>query len=48
MLKRYNLTRLMHGAGIFTPRAEITNARAAMLGFATLLLLEDKSHVPFF
>ncbi|DBA84686.1 TPA: hypothetical protein ACH3X1_005942 [Trebouxia sp. C0004] len=34
--------------GIFTPRAEITNARAAMLGFAILLLLEHKSGVPFF
>lgn len=35
-------------SGIFTPRAEITNARAAMLGFAVLLLLEQKSAVPFF
>ena len=35
-------------AGIFTPQAEITNARAAMLGFAILLLLESKSGVPFF
>lgn len=34
--------------GAFTPRAEITNARAAMLGFAVLLLLENKSAVPFF
>lgn len=34
--------------GVFTPRAEITNARAAMLGFAILLLLESKSGVPFF
>lgn len=38
---------LLH-AGIFTPRAEITNGRAAMLGFAVLLLLENKSGVPFF
>ena len=35
-------------AGVFTPRAEVTNARAAMLGFAVLLLLENKSAVPFF
>lgn len=35
-------------AGIFTPRAEITNARAAMLGFAALLFLENTSNVPFF
>ncbi len=42
------LTYLQCYAGIFTPRAEITNARAAMLGFAILLLLENKSGVPFF
>lgn len=42
------LTCLQCYAGIFTPRAEITNARAAMLGFAILLLLEHKSGVPFF
>lgn len=35
-------------AGPFTPRAEITNGRAAMLGFAILVLLESKSGVPFF
>lgn len=34
--------------GIFTPRAEIVNARAAMLGFGILLLLEAKAGVPFF
>ncbi len=34
--------------GIFTPRAEITNGRAAMLGFGILLLLEHKAGVPFF
>jgi hypothetical protein len=34
--------------GIFTPRAEVTNARAAMLGFGLLLILESKSGVPFF
>ncbi|GLI68005.1 hypothetical protein VaNZ11_012327 [Volvox africanus] len=34
--------------GWFTPRAEITNGRAAMLGIAVLLLLEDKAGVPFF
>lgn len=35
-------------AGIFTPRAEVTNGRAAMLGFAILLALEYKAGVPFF
>jgi hypothetical protein len=35
-------------AGIFTPRAEITNGRAAMLGFAVLVALEYKAGVPFF
>lgn len=34
--------------GIFSPRAEIANGRAAMLGFAILMLLEFKSGVPFF
>ncbi|KAL3131353.1 hypothetical protein ABBQ38_000638 [Trebouxia sp. C0009 RCD-2024] len=34
--------------GPFTPRAEITNGRAAMLGFAILAVLENKSGVPFF
>jgi hypothetical protein len=35
-------------AGFFTPRAEITNGRAAMLGFAVLVALEYKAGVPFF
>jgi hypothetical protein len=35
-------------AGFFTPRAEITNGRAAMLGFAVLAALEYKAGVPFF
>jgi hypothetical protein len=34
--------------GIFTPQAEITNGRAAMLGFAVLAALEYKAGVPFF
>ncbi|KAK9868895.1 hypothetical protein WJX84_007933 [Apatococcus fuscideae] len=34
--------------GIFSPRAETTNGRAAMLGFGILLLLEANSQVPFF
>eukprot|EP00877_Chromochloris_zofingiensis_P013543 jgi/Chrzof1/8442/Cz03g10240.t1_ELIP9[v5.2] len=34
--------------GIFSPRAEVTNGRAAMLGFAVLLLLENKAGVAFF
>lgn len=34
--------------GIFSPRAEITNGRAACLGFLSLLILENKAHVPFF
>lgn len=34
--------------GIFTPRAEITNGRAAMLGFAALLALEWNAGVCFF
>ena len=34
--------------GVFTPRAEITNGRAAMLGIACILALEYKSGVPFF
>lgn len=34
--------------GFFTPRAEITNGRAAMLGFAVLVALEYKAGVPFF
>lgn len=38
----------MEAFGIFTPRAEITNGRAAMLGFGILLLLEHKAGVPFF
>ncbi|GIL52749.1 hypothetical protein Vafri_8543 [Volvox africanus] len=38
----------MEAFGWFTPRAEITNGRAAMLGIAVLLFLEDKAGVPFF
>ncbi|GBF88350.1 hypothetical protein Rsub_01062 [Raphidocelis subcapitata] len=34
--------------GMFTPRAEYANARAAMLGWAVLLALEHKAGVPFF
>lgn len=34
--------------GIFTPRAEITNGRAAMLGFAAILALEWNAGVCFF
>jgi len=34
--------------GPFSPRAEITNGRAAMLGFAALVFLEYKAGVPFF
>ena len=36
------------GAGWFSPRAEATNGRAAMLGFGTLLLMEHSSGVCFF
>ena len=44
---------VMHGAilepfGPFTPRAEIANGRAAMLGFAGVLALEYYMGVPFF
>jgi hypothetical protein len=44
------LPALRHGprSGPFTPRAEVTNGRAAMLGFAVLLALEAKAGVPFF
>ncbi|KAG2501603.1 hypothetical protein HYH03_000108 [Edaphochlamys debaryana] len=38
----------MEAFGMFTPRAEITNGRAAMLALAVLLALEDRVHVPFF
>eukprot|EP00775_Hariotina_reticulata_P002726 gene2726-3023_t len=34
--------------GVFSPKAEITNGRAAMLGFAILLALEYQAGVPFF
>lgn len=34
--------------GIFSPRAETANARAAMLGFGILMALEWKTGVPFF
>eukprot|EP00884_Botryococcus_braunii_P006256 jgi/Botrbrau1/15631/Bobra.4_1s0016.1 len=48
-----SLVPILNGAmrepfGKFTPRAEIINARAAMLGFGILLLLESKAKVPFF
>jgi hypothetical protein len=48
-----SLVPILNGAmrepfGNFTPRAEIINARAAMLGFGILLLLEAKAQVPFF
>lgn len=44
---------VMHSArmepfGIFTPRAELTNGRAAMVGFLCILALEYKTGVPFF
>jgi hypothetical protein len=44
---------VMHGAilepfGPFTPRAEIANGRAAMLGFAGVVALEYYKGVPFF
>ncbi|KIZ04465.1 hypothetical protein MNEG_3496 [Monoraphidium neglectum] len=34
--------------GSFTPQAEFTNGRAAMIGWAVLLWLESKAGVPFF
>ena len=34
--------------GAFTPRAELTNGRAAMLGIAALLFLEQTAGVAFF
>ncbi|KAF8072428.1 Low molecular mass early light-inducible protein HV90 [Scenedesmus sp. PABB004] len=34
--------------GVFSPRAELTNGRAAMLGFAVLAALEWRAGVPFF
>lgn len=34
--------------GPFSPRAELTNGRAAMLGFAVLCVLELSAGVPFF
>eukprot|EP01025_Chloroclados_australasicus_P021994 TRINITY_DN22894_c0_g1_i5.p3 TRINITY_DN22894_c0_g1~~TRINITY_DN22894_c0_g1_i5.p3 ORF type:complete len:169 (-),score=13.95 TRINITY_DN22894_c0_g1_i5:266-772(-) len=38
----------MEAFGKFTPRAEITNGRAAMLGFAVLLFLELQTGICFF
>ncbi|MEW5307734.1 MAG: hypothetical protein WDW36_010111 [Sanguina aurantia] len=38
----------MEPFGPFTPKAEIVNGRAAMLGWAALLMLEYKAGVPFF
>lgn len=34
--------------GVFTPRAERVNSRAAMLAFAVLVWAEAQSGVPFF
>jgi hypothetical protein len=39
---------LLPHAGMFTPKAEMVNGRAAMLGIAALLALEYKAGVPFF
>nr|AFD61607.1 putative early light-inducible protein 1 [Ulva linza] len=44
---------VMHSArhepfGMFTPRAELTNGRAAAIGVVCLLALEYKTGVPFF
>jgi hypothetical protein len=41
-------SRPLRAAGWFTPRAEFTNGRAAMIGWAVLLWLESKAGVPFF
>ena len=48
-----SLVPIMKGAkseafGAFSPRAEVTNGRAACLGFACLLYLENRAGVPFF
>ena len=48
-----SLAPIMKGAkseafGAFSPRAEVTNGRAACLGFACLLYLENRAGVPFF
>lgn len=42
------LAAMGNAVGIFTPRAELTNGRAAMLGFAILVALEYNTGVPFF
>jgi hypothetical protein len=44
---------IMHGAmlepfGIFTPRAELANGRAAMIAWASILGLEYVTNTPFF
>ena len=36
------------GAGVFSPKAEVTNGRAAMLGIAILLVLEQNAGASFF
>ena len=48
--KRRSLTAILPipHAGPFSPRAELTNGRAAMLGFAVLAALESTAGVPFF
>lgn len=48
-----SLVPIQHGAlrepfGIFTPHAELVNARLAMIGFVAILLLESKAQLPFF
>ena len=47
------LVPVMHSArmeafGMFSPRAELTNGRAAMMGFLCMILLEYRTGVPFF
>ncbi len=44
-IKCINLT---VSAGAFSPKAEVTNGRAAMLGIAILLLLEQNAGASFF
>lgn len=44
---------VMHSArhepfGVFTPRAELTNGRAAAIGMICVLALEYRTGVPFF
>ena len=42
------LPALLHYAGPFSPRAELANGRAAMLGFVVLYYLEYNAGAPFF